>query len=110
MAVMAPLQRRLEGGLRQTLSVLLGSAVSELARERGTLPCFGDLGIRVAQAGSAAQATYWSAVDLYKAVMTGICEALNRLLRGAHLEKTTALAAKTCSRRGSLLMITPGSW
>ena len=27
--VMAPLQRRLEGGLRQTLSVLLGSAVSE---------------------------------------------------------------------------------
>ena len=31
--VMAPLQRRLEGGLGQTLSVVLGSAVSELARE-----------------------------------------------------------------------------
>ena len=30
-AGMAPLQRRLEGGLRQTLSVLLGSEVSELA-------------------------------------------------------------------------------
>ena len=30
-AVMAPLQRRLEGGLRQTISVLLGSEVSELA-------------------------------------------------------------------------------
>ena len=30
-AVMAPLQRRLEGGLRRTLLVLLGSAVSEFA-------------------------------------------------------------------------------
>ena len=45
-AVMAPLQRRLEGGLRQTLSVLLGSAVSELAWERAKLPaCFGGLGV-----------------------------------------------------------------
>ena len=51
-AVMAPLQRRLEGGLRQTLSVLLGSAVSELAWERAKLPtCFGGLGIGVAQMG-----------------------------------------------------------
>ena len=32
-AVMAPLQRRMEGGLRQTLSVLLGSAVSGLTWE-----------------------------------------------------------------------------
>ena len=32
-AVMAPLQRRFEGGLRQTMSVLLGSEVSELAWE-----------------------------------------------------------------------------
>ena len=37
-AVMAPLQRRLEGGLRQTMSVLLGSEVSELAWERAKLP------------------------------------------------------------------------
>ena len=37
-AVMAPLQRRLEGGLRQTLSVILGSAVSELAWERAQTP------------------------------------------------------------------------
>ena len=44
--------------------------------------------------GFAAQATYWSAVDLHKAVMTSICEALNRPLRGAHPEETTALAAK----------------
>ena len=94
-AVMAPLQRRLEGGLRQMLSVLLGSDVSELAWERAKLPtCIGGLGIRVAQMGSAAQATYWSAVDLHKAVMTNICEALNRTLRGAHPEVTTALAAK----------------
>ena len=70
---MAPLQRRLKGGLRQTLSVLLGSAVSELAWERAKLlTCFGGLGIRVAQVGFAAQATFWSAVDLHKAVMSKI--------------------------------------
>ena len=57
--VMAPLQRRLEGGLRQTMSVLLGSEVSELAFERAKLPtCFGGLGTSVAR--FAAQATYWS--------------------------------------------------
>ena len=51
-AVMALLQRRLEQGLRQTMSVLLGSEVSELAWERAKLPsCFGGLGIRVAQDG-----------------------------------------------------------
>ena len=43
-AVMAPLQRRLEGGLRQTLSVLLGTAVSELAWERAKLPTSGHKG------------------------------------------------------------------
>ena len=85
LAVMAPLQRRLEGGLRQTMSVLLGSEVSELAWERAKLPtCFGGQGIRVAEMGFAAQAPYWSAVDLHKAVMTNICEALGRPLQGAH--------------------------
>ena len=74
--------------------MLLGSAVSELAWERAKLPtCFGGLGIRVAQIGFAAQATCWSAVDLLKAVMTGICEALNRPLQPAHPEEKTALAA-----------------
>ena len=83
--VMAPLQRRLEGGLRQTMSVLLGSEVSELVWERAKLPtCLGGLGITVAQMGFAAQATYWSAVDLRKAVMTTVCEALGRPLQGAH--------------------------
>ena len=92
---LAPLRRRLEGGLGQALSVLLGSAVSELAWERAKLPtCFGGMGIRVAQMGFAAQATYWSAVDLHKAVMTSICEALNRP------QETTALAAKCRSARG----------
>ena len=44
-AVMAALQRRLEGGLRQTMSVILGSEVSELAWERTQLPtCFGEGG------------------------------------------------------------------
>ena len=48
--MMAPLQRRLEGGLRRTLTVPPGSEVSELARERAKLTtCFGGLGIRVAQ-------------------------------------------------------------
>ena len=50
--------------------------------------------MRVAQMGFAAQATYWSAVDLHKAVMTNICEALNRPIREVHLEETAALAAK----------------
>ena len=87
-AVMAPLQRRLEGGLRQTMSVLLGNEVSELAWERAKLStCFGGLGIRVAQEGFAAQATYWSAVDLHTAVVTGICEALRRPLQAAHPEE-----------------------
>ena len=41
-AAMVPLQRRLEGGLRQTMSVLLESEVSELAWERAKLPtCLG---------------------------------------------------------------------
>ena len=41
LTVLPPLQRRLEGGLRQTLSVLVGSAVSDLAWERAKLPtCF----------------------------------------------------------------------
>ena len=65
---MAPLERRLEGRLRQTMSVLLGSEVSEMAWERAKLPtCYGGLSIRVAQMGFAAQATYWSTADLHKA-------------------------------------------
>ena len=92
---MAPLQRRSEGGLRQTLLVLLGSGVSELAWERAQLPtCSGGLSIRVAQMGCAAQAAYWSAVDLHKAVMSNICDALGRPLREPHLEEGTALATK----------------
>ena len=95
LAVMAPLQRRLEGGLGQTMSVLLGSEVYELAWERAKLPtCFGGLAIKVAQMDFAAQATYWSAVDLHKAVMSNICDALDRPPQGMHPEETTALAAK----------------
>ena len=78
------------------MSVLLGSEVSELAWERAKLPtCFGGLGIRVAQTGFAAQATYWSAVVLHKAVMTNICEALSRPIREPHPGIAAALAAKT---------------
>ena len=111
-AVMAPLQRCLEGGLGQTLSVLLGIDVSKLPWERAKLPtCFGGLGIRVAQMGFAAQATCWSAVDLHKAVMPSICEALDRPLEGVHPEETTALASKAdMLLAGLLLTMTPGSW
>ena len=93
--VMPPLQRRLEAGLRQTMAVLLGSEVWEMAWDRAKLPtCYGGLGLRVAQMGFAAQATYWSAVDLQKAVMPRICEALNRPIREPHPDVANALAAK----------------
>ena len=44
--------------------------------------------------GYAAQGTYWSAVDLHKAVMSNICVELKRPLREPHPEEATALAAK----------------
>ena len=92
-AVIAPLQRRLEEGLRQTLSVLLGNDVSELAWERAKLPtCFGGLGIKITQMGYAAQATYWPAVDLRKAV---IKEHKRSTEQTNTREVATALAAKT---------------
>ena len=53
-----------------------------------------------------AQATY----ALHKAVMTSICEALDRLLQGAHPEEMTALSAKADLLMAGLLMITPRSW
>ena len=75
--------------------MLLGSAVSELGWERAKLfPCFGGLGIRVAEMGVAAQATYKSTVDLHKAVMSNICVALRRPLREPYPEEASALAAK----------------
>ena len=82
-----------EAGLKSQREV--GSVVSGLAWERAKLPtCFGGLGIRFAQMGFAAQATYWSAIDLRKAAMSIICEALDTPLRAAHLEGMTALAAE----------------
>ena len=104
-----PLQRRLEGGLRQTTSVLLGSEVSELAWERAKFStCFDEsLSIWVAQMGFAAQATYWSAVNLHKAVMTSIFELLNRPTREPHPEVATWPQRQICSYRGSLLMSMP---
>ena len=93
--VMAPLKRRLEAGFRQTMAVLLGSEVSEMAWERAKLPsCFGGLGLRFAHMGFTAQATYWSAVDLRKAVMQRICEASNRPVHEPHPDVANALAAK----------------
>ena len=77
------------------MAVLLGSEVSEMAWERAKLPsCFGGLGLRFAQMGFTAQATYWSAVDLRKAVMQRICEASNTPVREPHPDVANALAAK----------------
>ena len=90
--VMAPLRRRLENGLRQTMSALLDGAVSDLAWERAKR-CGGQ-GIRVAQLGFAAQASYWWAVGLHKAIMPNICGALHRPHLERHPEETFALAAK----------------
>ena len=44
--------------------------------------------------GFAAQATYWSAVDLHRTVLPRICEALNRPIREPHPEVANAMAAK----------------
>ena len=95
-AVMAPLQRRFEGvgsgrRFRCSLEVL---SLSWPGSERNSPTCFGGFGIRVAQMGCAAQATYWSAVDLHKAVVSNICLALRRPLREPHPEEATALTAK----------------
>ena len=77
------------------MAVLLGSEVSEMAWERAKLPtCYGGLGLRCAQMGFTSQATYWSAMDLHKAVMPRICEALNRPIREPHPDVANALAAK----------------
>ena len=82
---MALLQRRLESGLRNTVSTLLGGPVTEAVWERAKLPtCYGGLGIRVAQLGFTAQATFWSAVDLHLAVMPRMCDALGRPIVGDH--------------------------
>ena len=54
------LQRRWEVGVRQALATLIGGPLTEGAWERAKLStCGGDLGIRVAQLGFAAQATWW---------------------------------------------------
>ena len=47
------------------------------------------------QMGHAAQATYQSAVDLHKAVMSNICEALNRPIGEVHPDIAAVPAAKT---------------
>ena len=66
-AMMAPLQRRLEGGLSRRCRCSLEALSLSWPGSEQKLPTdFGGLGVRVAQVGFAAQATYWSAVDLHK--------------------------------------------
>ena len=45
--------------------------------------------------GFAEQATNWAAIDLHKAVMPRICEALHRPIREVHPDVANAMAAKT---------------
>ena len=50
LAMMAPLQRRMEERIKRTVSTLLGGPVTKAAWERAKLPtCHGSLGIRVAK-------------------------------------------------------------
>ena len=88
--VMAPRQRRPENGLRHCLV--------DVCRKAKLPTCFGGLGLWVAQLGFAAQATYWSAVELHLAIMPNMCCALHRQRSERHLEETHALAAKTALR------------
>ena len=95
LAVMDLLQRLLEGGLRHTFPVFLGGVGLSAGMGASKTPhVLWWPGHRVAQMGFAAQATYWSAVDLHKAAMTSICDALNRPMREVHPEIAAALAAK----------------
>ena len=86
------LQRRMEGGIRRTVSSLLRSPVTEAA---GLPTCYGGPGIRVAQMGFTAQATFWLAVDLHLAVMPRSCDALGRLIVGQHPDCATGQVART---------------
>ena len=69
----------------------------DVCRKAKLPTCFGGLGLWVAQLGFAAQATYWSAVELHMAIMPNMCCALHRQHSERHLEETLALAAKTAS-------------
>ena len=102
LAMIASLQRRMEGGIRRTVSSLLGSPV-----EAAGLPtCDGGPGIRVAQMGFTGQATFWSAVDLHVAVMPRICDALGRLIVGQHTDSGTGPGGEKGAARGRSMLLT----
>ena len=52
--------------------------------------------------GFAAQATFWSAVDLLSAVMPRVCEALGRPIFGLHLD--VAMAQVVIGQRAGVQM------
>ena len=96
LAMIASLQRRMEGGIRRSVSSLVGSSVEE-----ARLPtCDGGPGIRVPQMVFTGQATFWSAVDLHLAVMPRICDALGRLIVGRHPESGTGPDGENGAARG----------
>ena len=83
------------GNSQQQFTVTDGWCKHYTSNTAKSSTCFGGLGIRVAQMGFAKQATYWSVVDMHRAVMTNMCEALNRPIREMHPEIAAALAVKT---------------
>ena len=97
LAMIASLQRRMEGGIRRTVSSLLGGPVTEAA---GLPTCYGGPGIRVAQMGFTAQATFWLAVDILLAVMPRSCDALGRLIVGQHIDSSTGPSGENGAARG----------
>ena len=80
----AKLVKRMARGVVLVPAVWRDADISAIGRSEGEAAVLREwTGTRtqaVAQMGFAAQAPYWSAVDLHKAVMTSICEALNRPL------------------------------
>ena len=95
-AVMAPLQRRSEGRLRQTLLVLLGSGVflSWPGSERNSLRAPEAWALGLLRWAMRHRQRIGLLLIMHKAVMSNICDALGRPLREPHLEEGTALAAK----------------
>ena len=100
LAMIASLQRRMEGGIRRTVFFLCLAALSP--RAAGLPTCDGGRGMRVAQMGFIAQATFWSVVDLHLAVMPRICDALGRLIVGQHPDSGTGPGGENGAARGRI--------
>ena len=97
LAMIASLQRRMEEGIRRTVSSLLGSPVEAA----GLPPCYGGPGIRVwLRWASLHRLLFWLAVDMLLAVMPRSCDALGRLIVGQHTDSGTGPGGENRAARG----------